>query len=77
MIVSNQIKSYMVILAVMGGILLISPVTQAQSVVPDCNNNGIPDHIDISDGMSQDCNQNGFYIFPPVTSPRLMDVFFR
>lgn len=25
----------------------------------DCNNNGIPDHIDIANGTSDDCNNNG------------------
>ncbi len=29
------------------------------AVFPDCNNNGVPDSLDIANGTSQDCNNNG------------------
>ena len=30
-------------------------------IIPgDCNNNGVPDDVDIANGTSQDCNDNGF-----------------
>ncbi|MEE8170496.1 MAG: SBBP repeat-containing protein [Phycisphaerae bacterium] len=32
----------------------------AFKIAPDCNDNAVPDAIDIGNGTSQDCNTNGF-----------------